>query len=268
MKLSNNIENTLYENEYLEEIYYNLLLEEKNLKVKPKFGYLKYQKEINAEMRAILIDWLDQVHFKYHFKIETLYQTIWIIDTVLSYRKIFRSSLQLLGIASLYISCKFNEIYYPKSFEFIAITDNAYKEYELLEMEKEILKVVDFNICSPTSILFYQILSKIFQLNEEQYNFGKYFLESSLIKYDMIYFSPSIIALSCIYIAMKYFSLNNYKYLYKIHYFIEAENLENSIKNSARKLCFLVKDLSKSNLTAIKEKYSSTQFHCVSKLCE
>ena len=268
MKFDNNIEKTSKENEYLEEIYYNLLLEEKNLKIRPKFGYLKYQKEIKGEMRAILVDWLDQVHYKCHFKIETLYQTIWIIDTVLSYKKISRSSLQLLGIASLYISCKFNEIYYPKIYEFVAFTDNAYKEYELLGMEKEILKIVNFNICIPTSIQFYQIIAKIFEFNEEQYNLGKYFMESALIDYDLVYFSPSIIALSCVYIVMKYFSLKNYKSIYKIHYFFEAENMEKTIKNSARKLCFLVKNLSESNLTAIKEKYSSIEFNSVSKLCE
>ena len=152
-------------------------------------------------MRAILVDWIVHVHYNLKCKIETLYLTIWIIDTYLSNKKIQRSQLQLLGIASLLISCKINEICYPNILNFVKLTDYAFQKIELLEMEKDILHVLDFNLCVPTSIEFFQILSKLFELNEIQINFGKYFLESVLIDYDMIYFSPSIIAFSSIYIS-------------------------------------------------------------------
>lgn len=122
-------------------------------------------------------------------------------------------------------------------------------------MEKDILHVLDFNLCVPTSIEFFQILSKLFELNEIQINFGKYFLESVLIDYDMIYFSPSIIAFSSIYIIMKFFKLKHYKYLFRIYSLINSEKLEKIIKDCGRKMCFLVKNLSESNLNSIKEKY-------------
>jgi hypothetical protein len=129
---------------------------------------MEKQNKINIQMRAILVDWLVYVQYKENFKIETLYQSIWIIDSYLSFEKIEMPKLQLLGIAALLISCKFNEIYYPKLEEFIRITDDIYKKSELLEMEKEILKVLEFEIFSPTSIQFYQIISKIFNFDEKQ----------------------------------------------------------------------------------------------------
>ena len=262
------VESNLYVVEFFEEILYNQFLEENNLKIKPIYGYMKNQNSIKIQMRAILIDWLIEVQYKENFRTETLYQSIWIIDSYLSLEKIEMSKLQLLGITALLISCKFNEIYYPKLEEFIRITDNSYKLSELLEMEKEVLKVLEFEIISPTSIQFYQLISKMFNFNEEQDYFGKFFLESSLIDYDMISFSPSIIAISCAYIVMKYFKVKNYKYLYHINPFIDYKLMKNLVKESARNLCFLVKNLSKSNLRSVFLKYSSEQFLGVSKYCE
>jgi len=258
----------LYVEEYQEEILYNLFLEEKTLKIKPKYGYMKNQKSINIQMRAILINWLIEVQYKEKFKIETLYQSIWIIDSYLSLKEMEISKFQLLGITALLISCKYNEIYYPKLEEFIQITDNAYKKCELLEMEKEVLKILEFEIASPTSIQFYQIISKIFKFDEKQDYFGKFFLESSLIEYDMISFSPSLIAISSVYIIMKFFKIENYKYLFQINPFIDYEFAQNLIKELARKLCFLVENLSKSNLRSIILKYSSKEFLDVAKYCD
>jgi len=258
----------LYVEEYQEEILYNLFLEEKTLKIKPKYGYMKNQKSINIQMRAILINWLIEVQYKEKFKIETLYQSIWIIDSYLSLKEMEISKFQLLGITALLISCKYNEIYYPKLEEFIQITDNAYKKCELLEMEKEVLKILEFEIASPTSIQFYQIISKIFKFDEKQDYFGKFFLESSLIEYDMISFSPSLIAISSVYIIMKFFKIENYKYLFQINPFIDYEFAQNLIKELARKLCFLVENLSKSNLRSIILKYSSKEFLEVAKYCD
>ena len=135
-------------------------------------------------------------------------------------------------------------------------------------MEFEVLKTTEFNILAPTSIQFYQIISKCFNFDEKQNYLGKFFMENSLIDYEMIFFSPSIIALSCAYIVMKFFGLKNYKCLYQINHFYELKSYQKMIKESARKLCFLVKSLSKSSLSSIRTKYSSSHFLYVGKYCE
>ena len=146
--------------EYLDEIYHNLLCDEKDLKYTPHIGYMEMQADINEQMRAILIDWLVEVHYRFRLKSETLFQTVWIIDTYLSLVQITRAKLQLLGIASLLISCKSQEIYYPQLNEFIDITDGAYVKNELIDMEKKVLKVLDFNIIAPSANDFYNIIAK------------------------------------------------------------------------------------------------------------
>jgi cyclin B len=241
--------------EYLNELYSNLLQDEKEIFYKPKIGYMNIQNDINEQMRAILIDWLIEVHYRFKLKAETLFQTVWIIDTYLSILPIVRARLQLLGIAGLLISCKSQEIYYPQLTELIDITDGAYVKDELIEMESHVLKVLNFNILSPTANDFYNIIAKAFNFDKKQYFFGKYFLESSLIDYQMIKYSSSVIAVSCAYIVMKFFGINNYKCLYSSN--VIKENCpEKVIKYATREICFLVKNLTQSTLKAVKDKYS------------
>jgi cyclin B len=57
-----------------------------------------------------------------------------------------RAKLQLVGVAAMLISCKYEEIYPPEIKDFIYITDNAYNIKELLDMEGRILLALNFEI--------------------------------------------------------------------------------------------------------------------------
>jgi len=226
-------------------------------------GYMNEQNEINEQMRAILIDWIIEVHLQFNLKQETLYMAISIIDTYLSFNLITRKNLQLLGITSLFISCKSQEIYFPKQDKFIEATDGAYTKEEMLKMENYILKKLNFNIIFPSANDFYNILSKLFNFDKKQYFLGKYFIESVLIDYQMIKYKGSTIAAGCIYMVMKYFGLNGYQKLYN-NFIISEENPENIIKDTAKEIYTLVENLSKSKLNTVKNKYRLSQFENVS----
>ena len=64
-------------------------------------------------MRSILIDWLSEVANKFKFRKETLFITINLIDRCLNKLQIDRKQLQLLGVSSLFVASKFEEIYAP-----------------------------------------------------------------------------------------------------------------------------------------------------------
>lgn len=87
---------------------------------------MKKQSDINERMRAILIDWLVDVHLKFKLLPETLYLTINMIDRYLAKEVITRRKLQLVGIAAMLISSKYEEIYPPEIKDFTYITDRAY----------------------------------------------------------------------------------------------------------------------------------------------
>ena len=261
----NSQENISYVGEYLEEIYVNLLLEETQTTTKPKFGYMNTQPEINEIMRAILIDWIIDVHLRFNLRQETLFMTIWLIDTYLSFAFVHRDKLQLLGITCLLISCKSHEIYYPQNDKLIEMTDNAYSKEEMLTMENEILKKLNFFIVCPNPIDFYNILSKMFNFEKKQYYLGNYFIESALVNYQILKYSSSVIASSCTYLVMKYYRINGYQKLYN-NFIINEQFPEDIIKDAAKEIYVLVDNLSKSKFKSVKKKYSLTQFENVSEI--
>lgn len=80
-ELNSNVKNV---KEYIGDILENLVEEEENSRLNINPNYLKFQREINADMRAILIDWLIEVNKRFNFQEETLFKTVNIIDSYLS----------------------------------------------------------------------------------------------------------------------------------------------------------------------------------------
>lgn len=76
--------------------------------------YMATQPDINAKMRSILVDWLIEVHRKFELMPETLYLTINIVDRFLSVKSVSRRELQLVGISSMLIASKYEEIWAPE----------------------------------------------------------------------------------------------------------------------------------------------------------
>jgi len=70
--------------------------------------------EINSKMRAILADWIIEVHHKFELMPETLYLTMYIIDQYLSLQPVRRRELQLVGVSAMLIACKYEEIWAPE----------------------------------------------------------------------------------------------------------------------------------------------------------
>lgn len=72
------------------------------------------QPEINDRMRAVLIDWLVEVHQKFELNPETLYLTINIVDRYLAVKSTSRRDLQLVGVSAMLIASKYEEIWAPE----------------------------------------------------------------------------------------------------------------------------------------------------------
>jgi cyclin B len=224
-----------------------------------------FQKDINDKMRAILVDWLIDIHYKLNMKKKTLYQCVFIIDAFLSKISIERKNLQLLGTAALLIACKEIEIIYPTLETFLAFSNNSYTLKELRDMEIKILQELDFDILSPTSEEFFDINADYFEFTEKQRFFGEYFLDASLIDYHLLKYKQSTIAVACGFIVLKYYDLNG------INLIVNNTNPgvdHKEIKDCAIHLCFLIKNLSESSLEATKNKYMSYKYMNVAQLCK
>ncbi|NP_001133671.1 cyclin-A2 isoform X1 [Salmo salar] len=134
--------------EYASEIH--AYLREMEVKSRPKAGYMKKQPDITYSMRAILVDWLVEVGEEYKLQNETLYLAVNYIDRFLSSMSVLRGKLQLVGTAAMLLASKFEEIYPPEVAEFVYITDDTYTKKQVLRMEHLVLKVLSFDLASPT----------------------------------------------------------------------------------------------------------------------
>lgn len=65
-----------------------------------------------------------------------------------------RSKLQLVGATTMYIASKFEEIFPPEIADFTYITDDTYTKAQIVQMERLILKVLDFKLGAPTTHTF------------------------------------------------------------------------------------------------------------------
>lgn len=110
---------------YTKEIYSYLRTLEMEHRVSPH--YMQSQRDINATMRGILIDWLVEVAEEYRLEAETLYLAVNYIDRFLSQVPVNRSKLQLVGVTCMLVAAKYEEIHPPAVDEFVYISDNTYK---------------------------------------------------------------------------------------------------------------------------------------------
>ena len=253
-------------NEYLIEMYHNLKLEEKN--VKSLFGYMKNQSDINEKMRAMLVDWLIDVHFKFKLKSDTLFLTIWLVDKYLSLKRVKRNKLQLIGVTCMLIACKYEEIYSPEVFDFVYITENSYEKKDIIDLEMEILTLLDFNVTVPTSNSFYEIISSILCFSVQEFFLGKYLLEMFLLDYRSLKYKPSEIADTICFIMVSHRRNNDISYLNESanSFIYNYTNNEMMYKDCSRDICFLLENLDSTQLISVKKKYLTKACHRVGRV--
>ena len=253
-------------NEYLIEMYHNLKLEEKN--VNSLFGYMKNQSDINEKMRAMLVDWLIDVHFKFKLKSDTLFLTIWLVDKYLSLKRVKRNKLQLIGVTCMLIACKYEEIYSPEVFDFVYITENSYEKKDIIDLEMEILTLLDFNVTVPTSNSFYEIISSILCFSVQEFFLGKYLLEMFLLDYRSLKYKPSEIADTICFIIVSHRRNNDISYLNESanSFIYNYTNNEMMYKDCSRDICFLLENLDSTQLISVKKKYLTKACHRVGRV--
>ncbi|KAJ1521101.1 hypothetical protein ONE63_002803 [Megalurothrips usitatus] len=183
--------------EYRDDIYDYLL--EAETKHRPKPNYMRRQPDITYTMRTILVEWMVEVAEEYRLQTETLYLAVSYIDRFLSLMSVVRAKLQLVGTAAMFIAAKYEEIYPPDVGEFVYITDDTYTKRQVLRMEHLILKVLAFDISSPTPLVFVTNYCVSFDFSERVMFLAMYLCELCLLEGDpYLQFLPSVLASSTV----------------------------------------------------------------------
>lgn len=129
---------------------------------------------LQPRMRAILLDWLNEVCEVYKLHRETYYLSLDYLDRYLSTNvSISKTFLQLIGITCLFIAAKVEEIYPPKLSEFAYVTDGACSEEDILKQELIILSALKWQT-NPITIVGWlgiymqlQVSNRLPKTNEE-----------------------------------------------------------------------------------------------------
>ncbi|KAF5792268.1 putative cyclin domain-containing protein [Helianthus annuus] len=256
---------------YVSDIYEYLHNMEREAHRRPIADYIeKVQKDVGINMRGVLIDWLVEVAEEYKLLSHTLYLTVSYIDRFLSVNVLNRKRLQLLGVSSMLIAAKYEEISPPHTEDFCYITDNTYTKQEVVKMEADVLKALKFEMGNPTVKSF---LRRITMVAQEDYALssymqleflGYYLAELSLLEYGCLKFLPSMVAASVIFLSR--FTLKP-----RAHPWNPALEQLSGYKPSDLKECVqILHDLQSGrragNLVAVREKYKQHKFKCVSAL--
>jgi G2/mitotic-specific cyclin-B, other len=197
----------MYDRYYRQEVVVVLLLfssltQSHSQEVHQIAPYIHKHHDINQKMRSILVDWLVEVHFKFRLQTPTLWLCVNIMDRYLSAQLLPRNHLQLLGVSSLLIACKFEEIFPPEVQDCVYITDRAYSKAEVLQMEKLILHTLDYQLCVPTGFTFLMRYLNLIHASEVIKYLSFYYAERNLQEPDSLNIKPSLLAAGAVYAAL------------------------------------------------------------------
>ncbi|PSS15746.1 G2/mitotic-specific cyclin S13-6 like [Actinidia chinensis var. chinensis] len=199
------IDNELAVVEYVEDLYKFYKLVENESRV---HDYMDSQPEINERMRAILVDWLIEVHHKFELMPETLYLTLNIVDRYLASKNVLRRELQLVGLSAMLMASKYEEIWAPEVNDFVCISDRAYTHEQVLIMEKRILGELEWNLTVPTPYMFLvRFIKACIPSDHDDHdqphmeNMVYFLAELGVMNYATVIYCPSMLAASAVYAA-------------------------------------------------------------------
>jgi G2/mitotic-specific cyclin 1/2 len=196
---SEDLDDPLMVAEYANEIFEYL----RDLEVKsvPNPQYMSHQDELEWKTRGILIDWLVEVHTRFHLLPETLFLAVNIVDRFLSEKVVQLDRLQLVGITAMFIASKYEEVLSPHIANFRHIADDGFTENEILSAERFVLATLNYDLSYPNPMNFLRRISKADNYDIHSRTLGKYLMEISLLDHRLLAYRSSHVAAAAMYTA-------------------------------------------------------------------
>ncbi|KAG9241647.1 cyclin-like protein [Calycina marina] len=185
--------------EYVVEIFE--YLKKLEISTQPNADYMDHQEDLEWKMRGILVDWLIEVHTRFHLLPETLFLAVNIIDRFLSAKMVQLDRLQLVGVTAMFIASKYEEVLSPHVTNFKNVADDGFTEDEILSAERYVLTALDYDLSYPNPMNFLRRISKADDYDIQTRTLGKYLMEISLLDHRFMHYLPSHVAASSMYLA-------------------------------------------------------------------
>ncbi|XP_044057184.1 cyclin N-terminal domain-containing protein 2 isoform X2 [Siniperca chuatsi] len=144
--------------------------------------------------RAVLVDWLIQIHEIMHFQEETLYLAIHLLNRSLRQIKVTTANLQLLGMVCLFVAAKKEECLLPEVSGLCYLMDHTYTKHQLLRMERKVLCGLKFDLSYCPPLHFLLLLASVARCSTKVVWMARYLLELSLLEGQCVVFLPMQLA--------------------------------------------------------------------------
>lgn len=187
--------------EYVVEIFE--YLKKLEVSTQPNARYMDHQEDLEWKMRGILVDWLIEVHTRFHLLPETLFLAVNIIDRFLSTKAVQLDRLQLVGVTAMFIASKYEEVLSPHVANFRHVADDGFTEAEILSAERYVLTALNYDLSYPNPMNFLRRISKADDYDIQTRTLAKYLMEVSLLDHRFMNYLPSRIAAASMYMARK-----------------------------------------------------------------
>lgn len=149
--------------------YFLKSFDQKNLGIPPSDFMSKHK--INPSIRAKMVNWMLEVFHSFKSNEETIFSAVKIMDKFIWKTKdILKSEdIHLIGIVCIYLA--------SKTYDMIPIQMNSLKhlvghdlfsQKTIKEMEKKIIKTINFDVFNPTTYEFIQFILYDFYMNNKE----------------------------------------------------------------------------------------------------
>lgn len=171
--------------------------------------------QISRELRAKMVDWMIEVISSYKYSEAAFFTSVRVMDSFFQRCKVSHKSsdLHLVGVAAIFIACKYEEIY-PLKVKLMheKIAHRKLSREDIIRKEGEIMTVLDFDLVGVNN---YELLQHALYVHGvrgllEPRHFA--YLEkialylSKMVMFDMdlmAAYDYSTLAAACIYVAFK-----------------------------------------------------------------
>ncbi|KAM4566647.1 cyclin-P [Odontesthes bonariensis] len=140
--------------------------------------------------RAVLVDWIIQVHELMQFQDETLYLAVHLLNRSLRQLKVTTANLQLLGLVCLFLAAKKEESLLPEVSVLCSLMDNTYSKNQLLRMERKVLCALKFDLSYCPPLHFLLLFASVAHCSAMMVWMARYLLELSLLECQCVVFLP------------------------------------------------------------------------------
>ncbi|ORE00382.1 CG21 [Hepatospora eriocheir] len=207
-----------------------------------------------------LFDFIIGVHYKLSLQDDTLYVCFNILLDFLSKKTVSKSKLKLLGLGSLFIAVKYEEVEPSTLPVLMNASETDFTSKEIIEAERYILKSIDYTLDFVNPLFFLRRASKANGYELKSRTVAKYFLELMFLYREFYDFDSNVVASSAMFLARKVTSEDIHRNLFFTYTKVDKSEMGECLKLL---LDLLIKEPVH---TELNNKYSKSKKHNTIKL--